>query len=81
MLYSTAAAGGSAFNDITSGNNDYTGKNGGLYPATAHYDMASGLGSPIAPGLATAILATNPTIAFTDAPGTGSPPATWDGTR
>lgn len=75
VLYSTAAAGGSAFNDITSGNNDYTGANGGLYPATAHYDMASGLGSPIAPGLASAILAANSTIAFTDAPGTGSPPA------
>ena len=52
-LYDTIASGGSfyyglAFNDITSGNNDYTpsGYSGGLYPATTGYDMASGLGSP-----------------------------------
>ena len=32
--------------DITSGNNDYTGTNGGLYPAGPGYDMASGLGTP-----------------------------------
>jgi hypothetical protein len=40
---------GLAFNDITTGNNDYTpsGYSGGLYPATVGYDMASGLGSPI----------------------------------
>ncbi|MGD0874522.1 MAG: IPT/TIG domain-containing protein [Acidimicrobiales bacterium] len=38
-----------AFNDITTGNNDYSpsGYSGGLYPATVGYDMASGLGSPI----------------------------------
>jgi hypothetical protein len=35
-------------NDITVGNNDFTGTNGGLYPATEGYDMASGLGSPTA---------------------------------
>jgi hypothetical protein len=39
---------GLAFNDITTGNNDYTpsGNSGGFYPATTGYDMASGLGSP-----------------------------------
>jgi hypothetical protein len=39
--------------DITSGNNDYTpsGYTGGLYPATAGYDLASGLGSPLVSGL------------------------------
>jgi hypothetical protein len=39
--------------DITSGNNDYTdsGYTGGRYPATAGYDMASGLGAPIVSGL------------------------------
>jgi subtilase family serine protease len=39
---------GLALKDITAGNNDYTpdGYSGGLYPATAGYDMASGLGSP-----------------------------------
>ncbi|MGO9964831.1 MAG: protease pro-enzyme activation domain-containing protein, partial [Acidimicrobiales bacterium] len=40
---------GLAFNDITTGDNEYTpsGYSGGLYPATVGYDMASGLGSPI----------------------------------
>jgi hypothetical protein len=52
-LYINASSGspyyGLAFNDITTGDNDYTpsGYSGGLYPATVGYDMASGLGSPI----------------------------------
>jgi hypothetical protein len=52
-LYDLASWGatyyGLAFNDIATGNNDYTpsGYEGGLYPATTGYDMASGLGSPI----------------------------------
>ncbi len=33
------------FHDITTGNNDYNGLNHGRYPATAGYDMATGLGS------------------------------------
>jgi subtilase family serine protease len=39
--------------DITIGNNDYTpsGYNGGLYPATKGYDMATGLGTPMVAGL------------------------------
>ena len=51
-LYNIAALGpsyyGLAFNDITSGDNDYKDlpSSGGLYPATVGYDMASGLGSP-----------------------------------
>ena len=46
-LYDAAASAyGTDFNDITSGNNDMTGLNGGLYPAGAGYDMATGLGSP-----------------------------------
>jgi len=46
-LYSAAASGyANDFNDITSGNNDITGSNGGLYPAGPGYDMASGLGTP-----------------------------------
>jgi subtilase family serine protease len=42
--------------DIISGNNDYTpsGYTGGLYPATSGYDMASGLGAPIAFGVSPA---------------------------
>jgi hypothetical protein len=41
-----------SFNDITEGNNDVFDDAGGLFPATAGYDMASGLGSPrvTAPG-------------------------------
>ncbi|HVD03820.1 MAG TPA: fibronectin type III domain-containing protein, partial [Candidatus Dormibacteraeota bacterium] len=49
-LYSIAASSyyANAFNDVTSGNNDYTpsGYTGGLYPATPGYDMATGLGTP-----------------------------------
>ncbi|HTX31701.1 MAG TPA: protease pro-enzyme activation domain-containing protein [Solirubrobacteraceae bacterium] len=57
-LYAAAGAGyANDFNDITSGNNDYMGTNGGLYPAGAGYDMASGLGSPNAGNLAAALCA------------------------
>ncbi|HEV8064399.1 MAG TPA: S53 family peptidase [Acidimicrobiales bacterium] len=45
-LYSSAATTPADFNDITVGNNDYQDHNGGKYPATKGYDMASGLGSP-----------------------------------
>ncbi len=46
-LYDAAASAYSTdFNDITSGDDDMTGLNGGLYPAGAGYDMATGLGSP-----------------------------------
>jgi subtilase family serine protease len=55
------AAAGSAyatyFNDVTSGTNDFTGTNGGLYPAGSGYDMASGLGTPNAGALAAALCA------------------------
>lgn len=52
-LYGLAAAHtyGSAFSDITVGNNDMTGSNGGAYNTTTGYDLASGIGSPIAQGL------------------------------
>ncbi|MHB1928282.1 MAG: S8 family serine peptidase [Acidimicrobiales bacterium] len=62
-LYATAAAnaapiygrGGSyeALYDVTSGNNDYSpsGYSGGLYPAGAGFDEASGLGTPVLGGL------------------------------
>jgi hypothetical protein len=52
LYYAAASAYGTDFNDITSGNNDMTGLNGGLYPAGAGYDMATGLGSPSATALA-----------------------------
>ncbi len=50
-LYQLAASASSPFNDVTQGNNDFTGTNGGAYPATPGYDMASGLGSPRASAL------------------------------
>jgi hypothetical protein len=52
-LYALGAssAGGSAFHDITSGNNDFTGTNGGDYAAGTGYDLASGWGTPQGGGL------------------------------
>jgi subtilase family serine protease len=43
---------GEALGDVTSGNDDYisSGYTGDLYPATAGYDMATGLGTPLASG-------------------------------
>jgi subtilase family serine protease len=52
-LYRAAgSAYAAAFHDVTQGNNDFTGTNGGRYPAGAGYDMASGLGTPDAAALA-----------------------------
>jgi subtilase family serine protease len=51
-LYRAAAhAYGQDFNDITSGNNDFTGTNAGRYTAASGFDMASGLGTPNASAL------------------------------
>ena len=58
LLYATAASWHRAsLNDITAGDNDYTRTNGGRYPARPGYDMATGLGTPIATQLAAEILA------------------------
>ncbi len=38
----------SDLNNVTGGNNDWTGTQNGLYPATAGYNMATGLGTPTA---------------------------------
>ena len=43
-------------NDITSGNNDYNSTNGGQFPAMSGYDMASGLGTPVASQLANGLM-------------------------
>jgi hypothetical protein len=53
LLYTLYAEGsyGSAFDDVTTGNTDLTGSNGGAYAATSGYDAATGIGTPIAPGL------------------------------
>jgi subtilase family serine protease len=75
VLYAAAATGTTSFNDITSGNNDYTGSHSGLFPARTHYDMGSGLGTPKAKGLLADFNKANSPISFTGAPGNGSPPA------
>ena len=54
-LYRVAGASHASFNDITSGNNDYTGTNGGRFAARAGYDEASGLGTPKVSALAPAL--------------------------
>ena len=55
-LYNAAANAYAAdFNDITSGNNDMTGTNGGQFAAGPGYDMATGLGSPNGSSLAGAL--------------------------
>jgi Pro-kumamolisin, activation domain/Putative Ig domain len=45
------------FNDVISGNNDFTGTNGGRFGAAPGYDMASGLGTPNATALAARLCA------------------------
>jgi subtilase family serine protease len=69
LLYQIAAGDyANAFNDITTGTNDYSGAQGGTFPATAGYDMATGLGSPngavlaqdLCDARATAITVTDP---------------------
>jgi len=56
-LYRLGAAGSSAFTDITSGNNDFTNTEGGDYPATTGYDLATGWGTPNAGPLAAGLQA------------------------
>ncbi|MDQ1427329.1 MAG: hypothetical protein QOK39_805, partial [Acidimicrobiaceae bacterium] len=72
-LYNLAATGTRSVTDITSGNNDYGGANGGAYPATPGYDMASGLGTPMVATLA-AQLGRPAAATFT----ADTPPATAD---
>ena len=43
------------FNDVTTGNNDFTSTNTGHYAAAPGYDPASGLGTPSASSLVTAL--------------------------
>ncbi len=57
-LYRAAGAGYAAdFNDVATGNNDFTGTNGGRYAAGPGYDLATGLGTPNAAALAAALCA------------------------
>jgi hypothetical protein len=68
-LYDAAANAYSPdFGDITSGENDITGTNSGLYPATTGYDMASGLGTPVGSALPQQLCGASaaPTVTVTD---------------
>ncbi|HET8978177.1 MAG TPA: protease pro-enzyme activation domain-containing protein [Solirubrobacteraceae bacterium] len=57
-LYRTAGAAYAAgFNDVTSGNNDFTGTNSGQYVAKPGYDPVTGLGTPNAAALVPALCA------------------------
>jgi subtilase family serine protease len=51
-LYRSAGADyAGVFNDVTTGNNDFTGTNGGQYAAKVGYDPVTGLGTPNATAL------------------------------
>jgi len=61
-LYKVASSSrySSDFNDITSGSNDEGVSNGGYFNAMTGYDMASGLGSPVAANLASDLCSPTP---------------------
>ena len=70
-LYSEGSY-GTAFTDITQGDTDLTGTNGGKYPALTNYDAATGVGTPIAPGLTcTQVFSVSPGSAGTEVTVTG----------
>ena len=56
VLYQIEAGTKHVLNDVTVGNNDMTTTNGGRYPATKGYDMATGLGTPDALAIAEALV-------------------------
>ena len=63
-LYDAAASGYAGdFDDITSGENDITATNAGMFPAGPGYDMASGLGTPNGSALAAMLCAAATRIA------------------
>lgn len=57
-LYAIDAQNSGAFNDLATGDNDAAGVNGGAYPAGSGYDMATGLGTPVAATIGAALCAT-----------------------
>jgi putative cell wall-binding protein len=69
-LYQKSGTGALQLNDVVTGNNDFTGTNAGTYPATAGFDMATGLGTPVGCSLAQALGVPGATCA---GPGTVDP--------
>jgi DNA-binding beta-propeller fold protein YncE len=57
-LYQLAHSSPGTFNDVTTGNNDYNATDGDQFPAMSGYDMATGLGTPVASALATGLAPT-----------------------
>jgi hypothetical protein len=65
---------GTYFNDVTSGNIDYNATAGGQYPAMAGYDMATGLGTPVASALATGLSSMPLSVTITGSQNYGASP-------
>ena len=65
-----AANAGGNYTDITSGNNDFTDTNSGLFPAGPGFDAASGLGSPVYQNLVTPLQGSDgcPSVASVNPP-------------
>jgi len=59
LLYASIGPSGTAFNDVTTGNNDMTGMNGG-YAASAGWDACTGFGSPNGASMMLALQADTP---------------------
>lgn len=75
LLYRIAADDySSAFNDVTTGTNDWSGAQGGMYPAGTGYDMATGLGSPDGGALAQDLCAARASAVTVTDPGDQSTP-------
>ncbi len=75
LLYQIAAGDyGNAFNDVTTGTNDWSGAQGGLFGAGAGYDMATGLGSPNGGALAQDLCAARASAVTVINPGAQSGP-------
>jgi subtilase family serine protease len=65
---------GTYLNDVTSGTNDYNATAGGEFPAMTGYDMATGLGTPVASALAAGLTVVPLTVVVSGAqPFGGSP--------
>ena len=68
---------GKYLNDVTSGNNDYNATDGGPYPAMTGYDMATGLGTPVASELASGLKAIPLDVVVSGSQTYGSPTPTF----
>ena len=56
-LYASGSCAAAPFNDVTVGSNSWIAAGQGRYPATAHYDLATGWGTPVATAVMAALAA------------------------